>query len=199
MWDELFSGCLQERIDFPKFVKLITKTSSKAPVPGYVCLESLMRHDHVSVVDPRLLMYVELLLQNGIVDVPDVLSLVLRLFGISVTQQAVAMETPRSAKKSNTIPLLGLITHELSENRKGSTESNAKTRAMAILKPFGQWLAFFSRNFNNVDGLSGSISQVVDSFAQFAVAFINHLSQVGLLDGKITDGIASSSPPSSRA
>ena len=191
IWDEVFSRCLQERVDFPEFVKLIVKASSKAPVSGQVCLSSLMKHDHVSVVDPRLLIYVELLLQKGIVDIPDVLSLVLQMFGVSVARHVVAMSPPRSGRKSYEVPMLNLVTHELSENRKNSSDSNAKTKAIAISRPFGQWLAFFSRNFNSVDGLSGSALEVANALGQFAVSFINHLSLVGLLDGKITDGIES--------
>ena len=192
IWDELFSKCLEERTEFSKFEVLVENASRHTPVSGKTCIESLMRQSRPVILDPRLVTYVELLLQSGKIDVPDVLDCVLQAFmKSSVNEVATTLATERG-RKSYEACILQVLTHQLSVNERMSGDVPRRIGAIHTLKPFAAWLAFFSGAFNNAPTLSNPKLEVADAFGHFTVSYINSLSLVGILDNGAPKGTLNS-------
>ena len=182
VWDQLFSKCLEKRTSFSEFKVLVEDASRQTPVAGRVCIRSLMRQDRPAILDPRLISYIEILLQSGTVDIPDVLEYVLQMFMKSSIDEGVISLTVQHGRKSYEAAIMNLLTHEISVDDRKLTSDSGRIKLVYILKPFASWLSFFSQTFNDAAPLSGPQLDVADAFGQFAVSYINKLSLSGILD-----------------
>lgn len=190
-WDGVFSNCLKERTGFAEFKNLIKETSCNVPISGQACIDSLLRQDHSVEIDPRLLGYVEILLQTGKVDVQNVLFCVLQMFQKSSVDEIATAKAVACERRSYEACILQGLTHELTINGRDPVETSARTKAIHILRPLTAWLMFFSISYDDANALSGPALEVADAFGRLLATYINSLSLVGLLDGGAPKGIES--------
>ena len=191
LWDGVFSNCLKERTGFAEFQNLIRETSCKVPISGQACINSLMRQDRSAEIDPRLLGYVEILVQSGKVDVQNVLSCVLHMLQKSSVDEIATAKAIACGRRSYEACILQGLTHELSINGRDPVEISARVKAIHILRPLTAWLTFFSMSYDNANALSGPALEVADTFGRLLATYINSLSLVGILDGGAPKGIES--------
>ncbi|KAL9120982.1 MAG: hypothetical protein Q9187_002457 [Circinaria calcarea] len=181
-WDEVFSNCLKNRIGFSKFRSLIVETSCKVPISGQACIESLMRQDRPAEIDPRLLVYVQILVQSGQVDIRDVLTCVLQMFKKSSLDETTTERAIACGRQSYEACILQGLAHELSINGR-DPDASIRTKFIHILKPLTAWLSYFSMSYDGTNAPSGPALEVADAFGRLLATYINSLSLVGILDG----------------
>ena len=181
-WDEVFSNCLKNRIGFSEFRSLVVETSCKVPISGQACIESLMRQERPTEIDPRLLGYVEILVQSGQADVRDVLICVLQMFKKSSVDETTTERAIVCTRQSYEACILQGLVHELSNNGR-EPDTSIRTKLVHILKPLTAWLSYFSMSYDDTNSPSGPALEVADAFGRLLATYINSLSLVGILAG----------------
>ena len=138
-WQTFFAASLRQRVDPPKFQRLVNTLYNKHPLPGRFVIEALIKQRRKkNAFDPRMVLCIEDLLHLGRVDVADVLSSLFPSFEGELRSAHGNLDTlPPGSGPSFEIAVLQSLTTEILEGRRPQT----REEAALVLRSLLHWIA----------------------------------------------------------
>ena len=184
-WEAFFSRCMRHHADFSIFKKELSRQIARVPLNGRLIYKCWARHHKGGLrVSDRLLCYLEVLLQSGVVTDADL-----------VQNLCLSLETTIAAQRSFQLPsggwkqtLEAAVLERMSfqmTNRKVRPDGAAdRIASISISKPLVLLLSRFCKACDNSDSLIGPPLEIGNALGQYIAAYITDLSKVGLLTSR---------------
>lgn len=137
-WQKFFATTLRQRVDSPTFQRLVNTLYCRSPLEGCFIVEALIeQRKKKTVLDPRMVLYINDLLHLQKVNLADVLSTLFEPFEkVLRDAQGHAENFPKSGP-SFEIAVLQSVTTEISEGRRPET----REEAILVLRCLLYWIA----------------------------------------------------------
>lgn len=202
-WEACFSNCLEQSLDYKRFLEAVSKQYFKIPLNGQGILEAWVKsYGNLVVPDSRLSTYFEQLLHTGRVADLDVLTWLYEMFKTSLPNQdrfAVTFaftgekvsRTEKGWKPMVEAEVLNKMAYQMKHHRNIRIKANDTVPDSRLCKPLMACLSIFNETLAGTNPLIGPALQIGNALAKFVEAYIHELSIVGLLnckDGSPPDG-----------
>ena len=181
-WAAFFSRCMQDHIEFELFPKELNQQKCRVPLAGQAVFEAWTRSKNQGMLT-RALVYLELLLQSGIVT--DVHVLYYVCSSIEATLSTPEKYASRFGyKRTLEGALLERLCFQMLHHDPTTAGPDGRVVALRIAKPLAVLLHKFCNALAGAETLTGPSQDIGIALGQYVAAYINELSRAGLLASK---------------
>ena len=181
-WATFFSRCMQDHIEFELFPKELNQQKCRVPLAGEAIFEAWTRSKSQGML-ARALVYLELLLQSGIITDAPVLNYV------SASIETTLSTPDKYASRfgySRTLEglLLERLCFQMLHHNPTTAGHDGRVVDLRTAKPLAILLHKFCNALEGVENLAGPPQDVGVALGEYVAAYIDELSRAGLLASK---------------
>ena len=181
-WAAFFSRCMQDHIEFELFPKELSQQKCRVPLAGRAVFEAWTRLNNQRLL-ARALVYLELLLQSGIVTDAHVLQYICS--SIETTLSTPEKYASRfGCKQTLEGALLERLCFQMLHHKPTTARPDGRVIDLRTAKPLALLLYKFCNALEGAETLNGLAEDIGSALGQYVAAYINQLSRIGLLTSK---------------
>lgn len=186
-WQAFIHNCLCIRLDQSKFLQLAQELTDWSPIPGFKLVSILLRSqtDSGKIVDPRIPIYSEQLLEARIINTDDVLTALFQ-------QHSNRTDTQRESLNHNGLDLAAILLEHLTRAFVTGKRPYTIPEARQSLVILARWLESIVTATSTGDVLMQSLDNqtipICDSLGLLATAMLENSRVVGVIAKVISKG-----------
>ncbi|MCJ1392222.1 mediator complex subunit [Xylographa bjoerkii] len=174
---------MRDHVDFDKFPHELSQQSVRSPLSGEFIYQAWaqQRHSNTRIQD-RLLCYLELLLQSGVLNDAQVLGCILR--GFKKTGALGENGLHGQPRQTTEAAVLDRLSFQMIQRRTIVATPSERIDTLRVAKPLITLVSTFTQTLEHLTPLEGPFLEIGNALGQYIGAYINDLSKVGLLTSK---------------
>ena len=197
-WQRFIRACLRRRLRKEKVIKLAEALSRKSPSKGLPITETLLttRKSRSSPVDPLVIVYLDGLLEVGIVDTQDILS---SLYSSWKRQKTIFLDVGEGSHDLNTRPdacinpeLEGIVLEQLTRGFQSGKRPKTQTEVKQTLRTLSEWLSSVTTGSHSLlQPLEQQSSSLYGALGALMLAMLENAKVAGVVDTAMPKGTVS--------
>ena len=185
-WENFFSMCLRKRLGRDEFIKLFKAMNAKEKSRGQLLMTALLypevENSPVTFVDPRMLQYVEILLDQGQVSLEDCLD---SMFVSFKSHHESVHGNASLVGRSKEAAIVQVLIDEIVEKAQPKSKIGAISQSQSLIA----WLSIFKDPVEDAHLLTQPLLNLYSLTGQLTSSIISNMSLNGILDAKVPKGL----------